>query len=174
MGDFNKTGWEDLAPCQKKEWKALYRTAFPKAERAPLWRLIRGNAKKMCAMEAIFRGDLFAGLTVVIEREAFTYLFFLAVEENMRGAGCGGEILKRLSSGCGAKPLILDMERVEPSPNYDQRIKRKTFYERNGFRSAEFYYEYDGVRYETMFCGNAFPTEPYWNYLPERFRTFRN
>lgn len=166
--------YRELSRAQKKELKQLYVTAFPKAERVPWRRLIRLDRRERCEFSGRYDGERLAGLTVVIEREDFTYLFFLAVSASARGKGYGSAILRQLSARYDGKPLVLDMEKIEPSPNLEERVRRKNFYLKNGFSCGEFGYEYRGVRYETMFRGETFPEESYRKFLPKRIREFYN
>ena len=155
--------------------KKLYRTAFPKAERAPLPLLIRLSKRGECAFSGCYREGKFVGLTVAIERPAFAYLFFLAVEESVRSHGFGGSILEAVKARYRGKPLVLDMEeRDAAAPNAAQRERRSCFYEKHGFAPAGFTYSYNGVTYEVLSFGGEVTKEAYYAFLKERIASFRN
>lgn len=152
----------------KREIKRLYRSAFPKEERAP-WRVL----KKGTEIFAYYDQEAFVGFTVSVPAERFYYVFFLAVAEDMRSKNYGSAILQEIIS-CHKEPVVLDMEELdETAPNYPQRVRRMEFYEKNGFRRTGFTYEIYGVRYETLYAGEGFDLEEYSAFLASRFRTYR-
>lgn len=162
-----------LGACNRLRVKKLYLSAFPKEERVPWRLLLKRYGEGKCLIET-YGGNTFVGFSVTIEREDFAYVFFLAVSDNARSRGFGGKILDRLAREYAGKPLVLDMERVQPSPNYEQRVRRRGFYLRNGFSTSGFCYEQNGVQYETLYRGENFSVESYKLFVPERVREFLN
>ena len=62
------------------------------------------------------------------------YLGFLAVDARTRGAGYGTRILTHVAQRYPGIPQLLEIEPVtREAPNYQQRVRRLAFYERNGF-----------------------------------------
>ena len=52
----------------------------------------------------------------------------------MRGAGCGSDILLRLKEENPEKTVVLNIEPLdERAENYEERVRRLAFYEKNGF-----------------------------------------
>lgn len=52
------------------------------------------------------------------------------------------------------KRILLNIEKVdETSENYQQRFKRKKFYEKNGFQNTEFEIETEDIVYEILYSG---------------------
>ena len=62
------------------------------------------------------------------------YLGFLAVDGRTRSAGYGTRILTHFRERYGDVPQLLEIEPVvREAGNYQQRVRRLAFYERNGF-----------------------------------------
>ena len=82
------------------------------------------------------------------------YLFFLAITAENRSKGYGSTILSLLSETYKTNQLTVDFEMVdENAPNYNQRVRRKTFYTKNGFKETGLFLTYFGVSYEVL-CKN--------------------
>ncbi len=155
--------------------RKLYRTAFPKAERAPLFHLIRLAKKGECAFSGCYSDGAFVGLTVAIERSDLVYLFFLAVSPDARSQGFGGRILERVKEEYKGRPVVLDMEERDPSAsNAEQRERRYRFYEKHGFTPAGYTYTYNKVTYEVLVWGGEVTKERYYEFLKERIPRFYN
>ena len=160
---------------QKGAIRKLYRTAFPKAERAPFLLLRRLAKKGECAFSGCYREGKFVGLTVAVEQPDFTYLFFLAVEEGARSHGFGGRILEAVKEHYAGMPVVLDMEeRNASAPNREQRERRYRFYEKHGFAPAGYTYTFKGVTYEVLSFGGEVTKERYYAFLKERIPRFHN
>ncbi|MFT8401956.1 MAG: GNAT family N-acetyltransferase [Lentilactobacillus diolivorans] len=144
------------------ELKQLYLRAFPKAERIPL-PFLRYRAKKAdIDFYAYYDDDSFVGLTYLISYKGVTYILFLAVNDRIRSKGYGSQILKSISENYPHDTLILIMEEVVKSaPNYQQRLKRQSFYFKNGFRdSGHTSIEY-GVKYQMLVKGENITAQQY-------------
>lgn len=152
--------------------KRLYRSAFPKAERSPWRRLVRLSGSGACEFRAYYEENALVGLTVVIERETFVYLFFLAVDGSMRSRGYGGSILEETVARYSGKCTVLDMEKR--MLGNEQRMRRFSFYGSHGFYPTGFEYTFRGVSYETLCRGSGFSAAEYAAFLRERLKTFKN
>jgi GNAT superfamily N-acetyltransferase len=158
----------------KREIKRLYRTAFPRAERTAFYKILRACKRGVCAFSAYFENGAFAGVSVALEREAFVYLFFLAVNEDARGKGIGGRILNAVAERYAGKTVALDIEALdEEAPNASERVRRKEFYLRNGYRPLNVFFSVRGVRYETLVRGEGLSAEAYLKFVKERVKEFR-
>jgi len=146
-----------LEPYRKefeKQYKALYLTAFPAEERAP-WLLLKrragqGRAEALAAMD----GGSFAGMAYVVISGDTVYLFYLAVEENRRGQGTGGQIISALRERYPDKRIYLAREQLDESAeNYPQRESRHRFYLANGFQDWGAQIKEGPVTYDVMGIG---------------------
>ena len=136
----------------KKEIKHLYRTAFPKEERAPLFILYSKTKSGNNHFYAIVEDDAFTGLLYTIEDVGIVYVFFFAIEEDKRGQGYGSKVLSLVKDMYPGRTITLAIEDTADAKadNYDQRIQRLKFYERNGFTQLHFRVNEVGVVYELL------------------------
>lgn len=114
--------------------KQLYNTAFPSDERAPFGILMRGAKKKNDDFFSCRDGDEWVGFLYVVNHLDLSYVFYFAVDDVMRGKGCGTAILRAAQEHYKGRRLFLAIEEIdEKYDNYDQRVKRLHFYENAGF-----------------------------------------
>lgn len=163
----------DFCAENAQEVKELYHTAFPRKERTAWRKLVRAQKKGECEIRSYFDGETFVGFTASLREANFLYLFFFAVKGGERGKGYGSKILSLFTASCGEVPIVLDIEAIEANaPNLSEREKRKAFYEKNGFRDAEFRYTACGVTYDALYY-KSFPKEAYEAFVKERVKKFR-
>ena len=77
----------------KEQIKQLYRTAFPKEERAPLFTLYHKVKKEQYNFYAIVEDEEFTGLIYTMEDCGIVYVFFFAIQDEKRGQGYGSKVL---------------------------------------------------------------------------------
>ena len=76
------------------------------------------------------------------------HIIYFAVEEALRGRGLGSRILEEMRRANPGKRLLVDIE--EPfgaAPNNAQRLRRRDFYLRCGYRETAVRYPWRGVDY---------------------------
>lgn len=136
----------------KKEVNSLYKTAFPREERAPLPFLYQRMQKGQGAFYAVTDKDEFIGLVYIISIGKLAYVFYLAIRESKRGQGYGTKILGTLKKKYKDYTLILNIEDPgEPNaPNPEERRNRLHFYEENGFQDLHIRTVEAGVTYELL------------------------
>lgn len=135
--------------CYWGRVQELYEKAFPAEERVPLEVLYKPWTHG--DFRAFLRGDIFCGLAFLLPDDKTCYLFYLAVEEEMRGLGVGSEILRQLKKMYEGKKIVLEMEVLDPdAENYGQRLLRDKFYQKNGLCHTGVIIEQCGVPYELM------------------------
>lgn len=115
--------------------KRLYTTAFPAEERAPFW-ILAGKSKKEFVDFLSVRSDAdFIGFVYIVNYKDLSYLFFFAVDDKYRGQGLGSRILEEVRARYSDRRLFLAIEQLDKNAdNYEMRVRRKNFYQRNGFR----------------------------------------
>ena len=87
---------------------------------------------------------------------------FLAIDESARDGGYGSAILKKERAEYPDQKLFLNIEPLdENAPNYDQRCRRKAFYERNGLSCLDYQVREAGVTYEMMTYGEYVTRDEY-------------
>lgn len=150
-----------------KNVKRLYITAFPKEERAPFFFLFMRRNRSCCDFYAAYLNNEWVGLTYLIYDNEFVYVFYLAVSENSRGKGAGSAILSEIKRAHFDKTVFLAIEEMNPdAENYPERVKRKAFYEHNGFHAAGIKLREVNVIYDVMTTGE--------NVTSERFKKMMN
>ncbi len=140
----------------------LYRKAFPVYERKPfsmirkLYRENRGDVWYCTADEK------FAGLATTVNGDDAVLIDYLAVSEKARGSGVGSEILKQIRDKYMGKGVFLEIESVyEECDDIENRIKRKSFYIKNGMQSMNILVLLFGVEMELMGFDYAMSFEQY-------------
>lgn len=134
-----------------RDVKNLYFTAFPAVERLPYFPLFLNTCRSLADFYAYYDGDTFVGLAYLLQNEEVIYLFFLAVNPQIRSQGYGSAILKDISALAEERPIVLAMEPLDKgADNYEQRLKRVNFYERNGFSITDYNYHEGAEVYQMM------------------------
>lgn len=145
-----------------KEIKKLYNSAFPKDERAP-FRMIKRRAMQKKAQMLVAKNDgQFMGFAYVVNSDKAAYFFYFAVREDLRGKGVGTKILSLIKEMYADKILFLAREQIdETADNYDVRVKRRSFYMRNGFTDVPRTIREATVVYDVMTVGGDIDREEY-------------
>lgn len=137
--------------CRLERVERLAREAFPPEEYLPPRKLIEMAASENFDFWAMTDGGEFVGFMVVMVYESLAYLFFLAIELELRGKGYGGRALETLRAAYPEKQPVVDFEMPDKcAPNRAQRERRRAFYLRNGYRETGLFLSYLGVDYEVF------------------------
>lgn len=135
-----------------KEIRRLYNSSFPDDERIPFKRLIN-NLDTDRVMYAYY-DDQLIGMSFLFLYNDLAYLSYICVEENLRDKGYGSKILNKVKDDFKDYRIVLDIEEVvKNSENYEERKRRKDFYLKNGFESANIFYHIYHVDYEILHYG---------------------
>lgn len=117
--------------AQRERAEEIYLASFPACERRPVAdlreRIMAGEIECVVAMA----GERAAGFATVwrLPRAGWAYVEHLAVDAELRGAGLGSAIIRRLQCALGC-PIVLE---VEPWSQGAAARRRIGFYERLGF-----------------------------------------
>lgn len=132
-----------------KKFKHLYLAAFPRNERAPVKYLLKHG--KESDLIACYDGETFCGFYSTLTFGDITHIIFLAIVEELRDHGYGSALLELIAERYKGNRIILDMEADVPeAPNYEQRVRRKAFYEKNGYVESGIEYDWRGVPYKIL------------------------
>lgn len=175
--------------------KALYRSSFPTLEQLPWfllsYRALTGyaqmlaffdnkqdtsngnrtelNGKELDNFESDATTSDFIGFAYLIPYKDIICIMFMAVPEHHQGKGYGSKFLSKVRELYPHHRLCLYMEELNPSAeNYDERIIRSRFYERNGYVSMHYTVHESNVVYDMLASGGDV-TEPEYNELMKRF-----
>ena len=146
----------------KEKVNRLFRTAFPKEERPPVFLLYLRRRQGRASFRAIMDGDTFVGLALVTGPKEVQMLLFFAIEEAFRGKGYGSRVLEMLMEEMGDVPFFLCAEpRDDAAPNAQERINRLAFYAANGFHEVGVHVKEAGVPFTVLSPGPAITRRQY-------------
>ena len=115
-----------------KKIKQLYKTAFPRYERKPLWIVRMKHRKNEADIWVIEHESEFAGLAITVNELDMVLLDYFAISDEKRSLGLGGKALKLLQEQYTGKRFFLEIEcEDETADNAAERVRRKAFYLRN-------------------------------------------
>ena len=134
----------------------LYYSAFPSSEQAPIFFLLQRAKKDNIKFSAYYDEDIFVGFSYTITFGDLTYLLYLAVRQDIRSKGYGAQILKHIREFYPENRIILNIEIEDATAeNNAERIRRKSFYIRNGYSLAGFSLEMSGNMFEFLISGGV-------------------
>ena len=132
---------------------ALYMSAFPEIERIPLSSIHRGMVLPDVDYNAVLDDGRFIGIAYTMTTDHLLYLIYFAVDPACRSKGYGGQVLEILKGMAPEGRVFLNIEPVVESENYEQRLSRRSFYERHGLREFKVITAPDGNDFMTMISG---------------------
>ena len=142
MTDLTQIAVPNEGPIRDKI-EEIYERSFPPEEQITMRDLLRAARKPEVSFDAWVDQSHPAGedgaagvvaLTFSFVFPDLFYLGFLAVDGSARSAGYGSRILTHFRERHGDVPQLLEIEPLErEAGNYQQRVRRLAFYERNGF-----------------------------------------
>lgn len=125
----------DFAPADESRAQDIYEESFPPAVRAP-WDQVRDHRADEQLLVLIDPDDMVVGLSLIrhLGDTRMTFVRYLVVDSEMRGAGLGGRLLMSLCSHViseGYDVLLLDVEKPI-GERADEDLRRIEFYRRHG------------------------------------------
>ncbi len=110
--------------------------SFPKEELMPMWLLLLVSKFKKYNFNAYYDDKLFVGIIFTIESKESVFVFYIAVNDQIQSRGYGTRLLEIVFDKNKGKSVSLFIETMsnKNASNFEQRIKRLSFYERNGFK----------------------------------------
>ncbi len=85
--------------------------------------------------KAYYDNNQFVGILFTIETKDTLFVNYIAVNDQIRSKGYGSKLLQTLFERYPKQSVTLFIETMEDknANNYEQRVKRLAFYEKNGF-----------------------------------------
>lgn len=115
----------------------LYKQAFPKNERKPIFLINLLIKKKKCEFLAIQNDSVSVGFFIVLKNASLALVDYFAIKSSARNLGYGANALYALKQYYNDKRIVMEIESVGTgAQNEELRIRRKSFYSRNGFVST--------------------------------------
>lgn len=157
-----------------KKLISLNKEAFPKNERLEVDEILNMTKHKEVDFVAIYDGNIFVGYYLIFKNNILAYIYFLAVDKDLRGKGYGSKIIKFMEDYYRNYTIILDLEEIdENADNNFWRKKRKDFYLKNGYKECFYGMAYVGMRFEILVYKKNFNIEEY-KYLIETTKDIIN
>lgn len=152
--------------------KNLYRSAFPKAEQMKFSQLVCLGQQEDYIFWAFYDKGQWIGFTHCALYKNNIYCMYLAIHPNYRNKGYGTKCLQYIQNQFPDGNLLGEIEICDPSAeNNDLRMRRREFYMRNGFHSAQYTISAFNITYEII-CTKDFYPEIYRE-LVERLHLFK-
>lgn len=146
---------------------ALYTRAFPKNERIPFSKML-GDESGKSEVFIFLDENAFIGLACVANAIGISHITYLAVEDTQRDKGYGSQMLSLLCRQKSGKRIIVDIELPEKdAENEEQRLRRKAFYIRAGYKETDVYYHWAGEDYEILCYGGTITEKEFRNFWEE-------
>ena len=154
-----------------KNVKKLYIRAFPKSERLPYSVLKFLTLFKGISFNEYYDGDLFCGFTYTVETDYTLFIYYLAIDENLRGKGYGSKILSLIKNSYPNKTITLNVEPIdENADNYSQRLTRLSFYKRNGFLDSGYTVYEVGGGFTVLYTPKNVEGGQTFEFYPQKFK----
>jgi len=142
--------------------KRLYRTTFPVYERIPVSILYRNRNKDCAGFYSIYDEGNWVGLIYLLEGRDMIYIWYLAVNKSNQSKGYGGAVLEKVKHDYPDKAITLAVETLrEDAPNFEQRKRRKAFYQRHGFESSGYTTNLKSMSFDLLVFGGEFHPESF-------------
>ena len=140
--------------------------AFPKVEQMSPRYLNLMSKRKCIHFDAYYDETLFIGFTYLVESKNMVFITYIAVNNEIRSKGYGSQILNTIKSRFPGKTISLNVERlIEDCDNYEQRVKRVKFYERNNFFLTDKLVSNGKEKFSIMSTEKEFSIKDYRNAL---------
>jgi ribosomal protein S18 acetylase RimI-like enzyme len=138
----------------------LYKRAFPGARRIPTWMLRYKLRNGKTGFNVVYSRGTWIGLIYITEHQDIAFMHFLAISESCRSVGYGIKVMNSIKDSHAGKRIVANIEELdEQATNYQQRMKRKSFYERCGFSSSGYLVKEPGEQLEMMISGGTISKE---------------
>ena len=146
----------------------LAKEAFPPEEYLAPDRLAEMSKADNFDFLALTDNDAFIGFLAVQIHKNLAYLFFLAIDASCRAKGYGSRAIETLRALYPGKKQVVDFEMQDKAaPNNEQRIKRRKFYLRNGYKETGLFLSYLGVNYEVFCMDSDFEPQEFKDIMKE-------
>lgn len=147
---------------------SLATEAFPPEEYLAPDKLVEMSKEDNFDFWALTDGDAFVGFMVVQTYKNLAYLFFLAIDSSCRAKGYGSRAIETLRELYPDKKQVVDFEMLdEAAPNNIQRINRRQFYLKNGYKETGLFLSYLGVDYEVFCMSDDFDAREFKDMMKE-------
>ena len=144
------------------EVDALYTLAFPRVDKFAFDAMCRFAESGGADFTAYLDEGKFCGFSFTLKAGHYLFVLYLAMDPALRSQGYGSRVLQSLAAENPGVDLVLDIELpYEDAPNAEQRYRRRTFYERNGFWCTGDVFGVDDNLYLIMTTGETWDRDDF-------------
>ncbi len=137
--------------------KEIYFSAFPKEERMAFGLMLIMGKLWNTKFLSFHDGETVCGFVYMAITKKLIFIMFFAVDESIRSQGYGGRILEKIQSMYPGRKIIVSIERCDvDAKDSKQRIRRKRFYEKNGYVDTGYLVKLAGVEQEILVKSGTF------------------
>ena len=130
--------------------------AFPETELMPMWVLRLLARRKLIKFSAVLDDEKICGVLYTVENKEYVFILYLAVSEEVRCRGYGGQILDLVKKNARGRHTVLHVEYPDANAeNAEQRSKRMSFYARNGIHDTGYFFGEDDEKYAVLSSNGA-------------------
>ncbi len=147
--------------------KELYRKSFPIYERMPFSFMRRKCEKGKMEILLVRTDSGPSALAVPTCYKDTVLLNYFAVDESCRGHGIGSQVIALLAERYSGKRLIVEIEK--PDTKKPDTVRRKAFYQRNGFEDAGIDIILAGTPMEVLTLGGRVSAQEYLDIYLDSF-----
>lgn len=135
-----------------KAMQDLYFEAFPKNERKPLESFFAHQEAGFADVLVILEDDdSFVGMITTLKHSSLMFVEYFAIHSKYRGLGYGSKVLDLLHEKYHDTNICLEIDLVDPATSdYEKRLRRLHFYEKNGFQQLGIIVSLFGVTFELL------------------------
>ncbi|QBY05372.1 GNAT family N-acetyltransferase [Thalassotalea sp. HSM 43] len=134
----------------------LYKSAFPEAQHIPAWFLRYKLRNGKQGFSTLYSNETWVGLIYFTEYKDIIFVQFIAISAACRSNGYGSQVMDELKQTYPQKRIVLNIQPLdEHANNYQQRLKRRAFYQKNGFDSSGFIVKEPGEKLEMLIYGGS-------------------
>lgn len=141
----------------------ITKQSFPPEEYVPCEKIIEmSESDNSINYLALYDDEKLVGYIVVKLYNMFSYLLFLAINPNCRSNGYGSKAIDFIKNKFKDYKQVVDFEMVEDdASNNEQRIKRRKFYLKNGYKPTGEFVRYKNIPFEIFSMDDDFDIELY-------------
>ena len=148
--------------------ESLYGRAFPINEQRDFADMLN-DPSGICDLVAIEENGAFIGFACTLNCIGIAHIIYFAIEEPLRGRGLGSEVLRLLHLHYAPQRVIVDIEQCGDYPDNENRLSRKNFYLRAGYRENPVTYRWQEEDYEVLSYGGSITREEFSAFWREAY-----
>ncbi len=138
----------------------LFFEAFPKVQSLPPWVMKYRMRNGKPGFNILYEQKTWVGFIYIKKYKDIVFVKFLAVSEQLRSGGYGSKIMDAMKNKYSGQRIVLNIEELDKNEdNYQQRVKRKGFYQKNGFYSTGYLVKEPAERQEMLIYGGVITKE---------------